>query len=321
MASILAAGAAACGNEALAPGGGTTDTLTFDTKLRVFDVYVSDKVERDTPAPLLFVMHQTTPPSDGEQMRELSGFDAVADSLGFIVVYPDAIVDWAEGCDCATSDLGGVDDVGFLLALIDRMEQDWSVDRGRVYAVGFAQGGLFANRLGCDAAQHFAGVAVVAATMSRPLSVACDPSRPMKYALMVGTRDEVFPFWGSSDRGPFTTISAEATLRLWRGLVGCSDLPVVSTVPDTVDDGWTVRVDGYRQCTTDASVVMYTIQGATHVWPKGDMDPALELGEFFLACLEASGSTPTPRSSASWRAAGSTSRPTTRLAASTKSGA
>ena len=93
LASILAVGAAACGGESLAPGGGTTDTLTFGSEVRVFDLYVSNKVSRDTPAPLLFALHQTSPRSDGAQMRELSGFDAVADSLGFLVVYPDAMRD------------------------------------------------------------------------------------------------------------------------------------------------------------------------------------------------------------------------------------
>ena len=282
LASILAAGAAACGHDSLAPGGGTTDTLTFGGEVRVFDVYVSAKVARDTPAPLLFALHQTSPASDGARMRELSGFDAVADSLGLIVVYPDALVDWAEGCDCSTADAEGTDDVGYLLELIDYVERDWPVDRGRVYAVGFSQGGLFAGRVGCDAAEHFAGVAVVAATMSRPLSLACEPSVPMKFVLMSGTRDAVFPFRGSLDRGPFTTISAESTVRLWRGFVGCSDLPVVRSVPDTVDDGWSVRVDGYNQCTGAARVALYTIQGAPHVWPKGDMDPAMEIAEFFL---------------------------------------
>ena len=282
LASILAAGVAACGDDSLVPGGGTTDTLTFGGAVRVFDIYVSRQVTRDTPAPLLFALHQTSPTSDGAKMRELSGFDAVADSFGFIVVYPDAIVDWAEGCDCSTADVEGTDDVGFLLALIGHVERDWSVDRGQVYAVGFSQGGLFADRVGCDAAEHFAGVAVVAATMSRPLSLVCEPSRPVKFALMSGTRDPVFPFRGSLDRGPFTTISADSTIRLWRGFHGCSDLPVVRSVPDTVDDGWSVRVDGYNQCTAAARVTLYTIQGAPHVWPKGDMDPAMEIAEFFL---------------------------------------
>jgi polyhydroxybutyrate depolymerase len=282
LASILAIGAAACDDDSLAPGGGTTDTLTFGGAVRVFDVYVSRKVTHDTPAPLLFALHQTSPPSDGAKMRELSGFDAVADSFGIIVVYPDALVDWAEGCDCSTADVEGTDDVGFLLALIDHVEREWSVNRGRVYAVGFSQGGLFADRVGCDAAEHFAGVAVVAATMSRPLSLECEPSLPVKFALMSGTRDAVFPFRGSLERGPFTTISAESTIRLWRGFDGCSDLPVVRSVPDTVDDGWSVRVDGYNQCPGAARVALYTIQGAPHAWPKGDMDPALEIAEFFL---------------------------------------
>ena len=91
-----------------------------------------------------------------------------------------------------------------------------------------------------------------------------------------------FIFRGSLERGPFTTISAESTIRLWRGFDGCSDLPVVRSVPDTVDDGWSVRVDGYNQCPGAARVALYTIQGAPHVWPKGDMDPAMEIAEFFL---------------------------------------
>jgi poly(3-hydroxybutyrate) depolymerase len=52
--------------------------------------------------------------------------------------------------------------------------------------------------------------------------------------------------------------------------------------PDVVDDGWRVRVDEWGSCQAGARVALYTIIGAGHVWPAGDIDPAMALAEFFL---------------------------------------
>lgn len=278
----LAFGALACeGAHEPGPGGDLTDSLTFDGALRIYDAHISRRYERGMDIPLIIALHAS--PGTGATMRDVSDFDPAADSLGFIVVYPDATSDWAEGCGCSTADLDGVDDVGFMRALIDRLDDRWGIDRSRVFAVGFSQGGLFAHRVGCDAAAEFAGIGVVATTMSRPVSQACDPSEPVAMILMAGTHDQLFPYAGSAvDLGEFTTISAVAAIDLWRGHNGCVGRSVGRLEPDLVDDGWRVRVDEWDPCQSGSRVALYTILGAGHVWPKGDIDPAFAVAESFL---------------------------------------
>lgn len=243
------------------------DTITVDGRLREYELHVPAGYDPADEAPLVVAIHPSTPFNSAptiQAMRDVAQFDRVADSMGFMVAYPQATDDWAEGCGCTSADTSGVDDVAFVLGMLDRIAEQWRVDPDRVYAVGLSSGGLFAERLGCDAAERFAGIAAVATTMSQPLSRACRPSRPVSLLLMAGTQDRFFPFEGSADFDEFTTISAEATIDLWQGLNRCPSLTVGRFEPDLVDDGWRVRVEEYSPCALGSEVALYSVIGADH---------------------------------------------------------
>jgi polyhydroxybutyrate depolymerase len=76
-----------------------------------------------------------------EQML-YSRMNDAADTCDFIVVYPQGLrQDWNVGFETSYRD--GTDDVGFTEALLDRLEQDFRVDRTRIYATGLSRGGFF----------------------------------------------------------------------------------------------------------------------------------------------------------------------------------
>lgn len=47
-----------------------------------------------------------------------------------------------------------MDDVGYLRALIDKIEQDYSIDPKRIYATGILNGGMMSYRLACEGGQN-----------------------------------------------------------------------------------------------------------------------------------------------------------------------
>src|SRR5207245_9792272 len=76
-----------------------------------------------------------------------------------------------------------VDDVGFTLALLDKVERLISVDARRVYATGMSNGAMMAYRLGIEASTRVAAIAPVSGGMdvtdfhpARPLPVMHFPS-------------------------------------------------------------------------------------------------------------------------------------------------
>ena len=84
-----------------------------------------------TNPPLVLNIHGYNMDAASEQ--SYTKMDQIADREKFIVVYPNAInKSW---------DMSGANDFTFLLAIIDTMDKKYKIDRTRVYACGFSQGG------------------------------------------------------------------------------------------------------------------------------------------------------------------------------------
>jgi polyhydroxybutyrate depolymerase len=61
-----------------------------------------------------------------------------------------------------------IDDVGFVRALIDKLAENFPIDRRRIYATGMSNGGMMAHRLAAEASDIIAAVAPVAGGMVLP---------------------------------------------------------------------------------------------------------------------------------------------------------
>src|SRR5262245_14096167 len=147
-------------------------SLQMGDEVRTYRLYKA-KVPSKTPMPLIFVLHGGG--GSGSQMEELTRaqFNRLADKRNLLIVYPDGIGrSWNDG----RSDLrvqavqDNVDDVAFLKSLADKIAEQNSVDRRRIYSTGISNGGLMSYRLACDAADFVAAVAPVAANLSVELA-------------------------------------------------------------------------------------------------------------------------------------------------------
>ena len=246
--------------------------LTFGNLARTYVLHVPPS----PPAGLVINLHGAG--MTGAQQAGLTNYNAVANQFGFAVAYPDGIdLSWADGRGASIPDRSGVDDVGFLAALIDRLSRDLAVPPGRVFVTGMSAGAFMANRLACDRADLVAAIAPVAGTLGT--GVPCAPSRPVSVLAIHGTGDAVVPYAGGpmvGRGGPSEIISAAALAERWRQADGCPGPFITQAAAGPVQ-----RAAAFG-CAGGSQVELVSIDGGPHIWPAA-MDPTLARAQFFAS--------------------------------------
>jgi polyhydroxybutyrate depolymerase len=118
--------------------------LRHDGLTRSARVHAPRGVSRTRPLPVVLVLHFAGGPA--RAMEGLTRFTPLADRERFVAVYPEA-AGRRHFWTLASSAPSKPDDVGFLTALLDRLERDACTDPDRVYATGVSNGGGMAVRL------------------------------------------------------------------------------------------------------------------------------------------------------------------------------
>jgi polyhydroxybutyrate depolymerase len=243
------------------PGGDAPGELMFGGMPRTYQVHVPAGL--DHPAGLVINLHGAGATGSGQ--AALTNYDAVADQHGFVVAYPDGIdFSWADGRGVSVPDRQGVDDVGFLAALVDQLSRDYGIAPGRVFATGMSAGAFMATRLACERADIVSAIAPVAGTLGTAFP--CSPSRPVSVLQVHGTADPVVPFTGGpmiGRGGASDIVAAPAMAQRWRDLDGCPDPPV-----EDVPAGSVHRFTAAR-CAGGTDVVFVQVDGGGHTWPAG----------------------------------------------------
>jgi polyhydroxybutyrate depolymerase len=250
------------------PVGDFPGELVFGGLPRTYQVHVPAGL--DHPAGLVINLHGAG--QTGGEQAALTNYNGVADQHGFVVVYPDGIdFSWADGRGASIPDRQGVDDVGFLATLADRLSREYGIPPGRVFAMGMSAGAFMATRLACERADIFSAIAPVAGSLG--IAYPCAPSRPVSVLELHGTADPVVPFSGGTmlGRGGYSDIVAPpAMAQRWRDLNRC---------PGPVED---VQPGVHRftsaGCADGTEVVFVQVDGGGHIWPA---DASQASGQFF----------------------------------------
>jgi polyhydroxybutyrate depolymerase len=222
------------------------------------------------PRPLLIALHGWlgTP----TQMASMTGFSTAAARLGVDVVYPKG--EWrAWGID-ETSPRGAAD-AAFLQAVATDAASRTAIDRNRIFAVGFSNGGFMAQALACSGRLHLDGIAIVASGLAARAAKTCKPDGPIPFLLIQGTADPIVPSAGLPD-GPANILPSWQTLQFWAGVNGCNGF--TEAPAPTAEPGTEVTHATGLDC-KGAPTEAWFIQGAGHGWPGGDFGyPAFIVG-------------------------------------------
>jgi len=253
-------------------------SLDHGGRTRTYLYYVPRVADPAKKLPLVLLLHGGL--GSGRKMIGLTqeGWNRLADSEGFIAVYPDGIErHWNDGRGIKDHDkvVEGIDDVGFLLALLERLSTQLPVDKSRVYVTGISNGSMMTSRLACEVPGRFAAVALVAGYMPVSQQVSCKPSRPLPVMIIGGTKDPLVPFEGGMvhfrKKLLGETLSFAQTGDFWKKINGCKGQPLKVEIPEKDQfDNCTASVETWAGGKQGSEVVLVTVKDGGHTWPGGD---------------------------------------------------
>jgi polyhydroxybutyrate depolymerase len=202
------------------------------------------------------------------------------------------------GC-CSAADSEGIDDVAFARALLEHVAAAgqnnndtrrsssksaastastaapiappslpsaaaapwWGIDRRRIYATGFSNGGFMVNRLACEASELFAAVASVSgilAPRNNPVmdpngtagNFTCTPGRPVPVLHVHGTEDPLVDYNGNPFMGWDGVVNFTEA---WAARNGCHEPPVTVFANSTNNTGDTTNGNGTTNGNADTT--------------------------------------------------------------------
>ncbi|MBA3900527.1 MAG: T9SS type A sorting domain-containing protein, partial [Bacteroidetes bacterium] len=268
----------------LYPAFAQTDSISFEGSYRHFRFHLPVAYDASIDYPLMLILHGNG--STAEEMEFYSQMNTVADTSGFIVVYPDGINNtWNSGFNLPYN--SGTNDVGFISALIDSIGSDYSVNLNRVYACGMSMGGFMSFRLGCELNHKVAAIGSVTGLMSAFTAANCQHDFKMPVVFFHGTDDATVDYNGTA-----AFAGAEANALWWAEKNDCETSPEVTDLPDLVNEGSTVTTIHYNDCPGQSEVLLYKVVNGGHSWPGAiaipslgntnkDIHASIELWKFF----------------------------------------
>lgn len=192
---------------------------------------------------------------------------AEADKAGFILVFPqgvDSPTSWNAGIG-AFGPTGDADDVQFTRDLISFLEQNYCVDRQRIYVTGYSLGGGMAYRVACTLSTQIAALATVEGAFYHAPG-GCNPSRPIPVLEIHGQADQLAPYGGSSAR---MMASVQTYLNVWLTHDQCKNTSkIIYQRNDVTGIEW-------PSCAGGTVVEHYRISDGGHTWPGSSPIPSL----------------------------------------------
>lgn len=238
--------------------GDSTGELTYEGQQRTYRLYTPKAYRSERPLPLVLAFHGYG--SQGKDLANGSGLNEVAEQKGFVVVYPDGI---ERRWNPLNKMLTGVDDVGFVPALITHIQRNRAIDPRRVYATGVSNGGFLVQRLACETSSPIAAFASVVATLPSQLKGSCNPQTPVPMLMINGTDDQKVP-WQGGNLGYGSILSVPGTIDFWQRYNNCPPSALVKRLV-----GKRVEIARYPNCQGGSEVALVTLKGVGHVWPRG----------------------------------------------------
>lgn len=250
---------------------GVKNTISVEKTPRTYHLYIPTR-ETNKPRPLVVVLHGAG--GTARAIAEVTGFTQVAEREGFVVAYPEGTgraQSWNAGKCCGYASRTDVPDSEFIKQMVIDIRRKTNIDKTRIYATGFSNGGMMSYRLACDAGDVFAAVGVVAGAMN---TQSCNPAGRPSLVIIHARNDEQVPFDGGAAKGgyraalgnkPVQDASVKEAMDFWIKANYCRAFPS----EDAKQDKTTVNYF----CAEKRDLRLYTLPDGGHSWPGGYVKP------------------------------------------------
>jgi polyhydroxybutyrate depolymerase len=240
---------------------------------RSYVIYLPAHYDGSRPLPLVVSVHGAFSTAELHQKR--TGFNAVADEVGFAVAYPrgmglfDRLRHWNSGHCCGPARFTLLDDVAYLDAVIDDVMDRVRIDPSRVYMAGYSNGGMMTHRFAAERSRRLAAAAVTAGTIGgkpdarTPVWKVPQPEVPVPILMIHGREDPIVQYEGGEDRRSATGrtwLSVNESSRFWAAENRCDPTPLRRSLGD-------IELVAWDRCADGADVLLYSIGRWGHIWP------------------------------------------------------
>lgn len=277
LAGVPTAAAQVPSTDAITTPGSHRGTLVHGGLTRLYRVHVPAGHDPARAAPLLVALHGGGGSMELQADDRFYGLVSLSEREGAILVFPNGysrlpggqLGTWNAGACCGAARDAGVDDVGFIRAVVARVKTQLAIDPARVYASGMSNGAMMAYRLACEAPDVFSAIAAVAGTDN---TRHCTPDRAVSVLHIHARNDDHVLFDGGA--GPASVRASQITdyrsvpdtLARWRGLNGCSG-PARRVVDRPGPEG--AICERHEACRDGSRVQLCITETGGHSWPGG----------------------------------------------------
>ena len=234
--------------------------------------------------PVVLALHGGGGSAQG--MKEMYGLDAYADRAGMIMVYPDAIPSAigsfhtcnAGGC-CGPAKKEGVDDTGFIAAVVDAVVSTYHADAKHVFVTGHSNGAMMAYRLACEIPGKIAAIAPVSGQSVFP----CPQTSPVPVLHIHGTLDICALYSGGLCGGCFAdALGLPGADKKWpcegvqKSLARRAQSYGCGAGMETVFTRGPVDCERWKGCPDSGTVALCSVRGGGHHWQGARLPEACE---------------------------------------------
>lgn len=246
--------------------------------------YLVKTPENYESLPVLFFLHGL-----GDNINHVNSehnFQQVANKYNWMVVIPQAINEGNGSMWNAALMNSTIDDSGFLMALLDSLAVQYPINQDSVFFTGFSMGGFMSHRMAIEHGDRINAAAPVSGLITYAMANQAAVA-PVRMLHIHGTNDNVVGYDGYSQYfGSNLGLGVDAILDYWKNANGCTDEPVIDTLPDTHNDG--LRFVEYIYSGTKELRFLKVI-GGTHSWYRNanqhDIDYITYIHDFFTGKL------------------------------------
>ena len=207
-----------------------------------------------------------------------SNFVDIADREGILVIYPQADVRAGSVWNTLHSEEGnkvaGVDDFGFIAAIIESFDSNPNIDTSRIYVSGYSNGAAMAYQIACHLNNDIAGFVVMSGLFPLEVEYPCDITHETPGIIINGTSDYERPMTGIEGYA----LPVREAASWWATQNG-------STQESVIQDENIERTT--YETASGTQIQLFIVEGGGHDWFTFDVDD-VPMNEFIWEFLSSS---------------------------------